>query len=125
MENNDLISRNDAINAVSSLMPSLTTPDGTGSNDNEIISAQEMCFDALQALHELPTMDAAQMVHGAWKPIHFEGGILSGENADRCSACGYDRLLGDEHGVRYKTTYNFCPYCGARMDGKDDDNENR
>lgn len=59
MENNDLISRNDAINAVSSLMPSLTTPDGTGSNDNEIISAQEMCADALQALHKVPTVYAA------------------------------------------------------------------
>lgn len=111
MENNDLISRNDAINAVSSLMPSLTTPDGTGSNDNEIISAQEMCFDALQALHELPTVDAAPVVHGRWNVIVGNGWVDC-----KCNKCNHD-WCGEE-------PPNYCENCGAHMDGKDDENEN-
>ena len=107
MEKNDLISRSDVLELM------------------EVDFRYEQCNQVSDYVENIPAVDAVPVVHGAWKPIHFEGGILSGENADRCSACGYDRLLGDEHGVRYKTTYNFCPYCGARMDGKDDDNENR
>lgn len=79
---------------------------------------EKMCYDMGYDLGYSKAKDD-DVVHGRWEPIHFEGGILSGENADRCSACGYDRLLGDEQGVRFKTTYNFCPNCGARMDGKE------
>ena len=116
MKKNDLISRSDAINAVSSLMPSLTTPDGTGSNDNEIISAQEMCFDALQALHELPTMDAAPMVHGRWD---FSG-VFGGNLIYQCNLCGRIIVL-HEHGD-LKKEFPYC-HCGARMDGKEPTNE--
>lgn len=56
-------------------------------------------------LREAPTVDAVQVVHGRWET-----------NSDRpdtliCSICkcGFDMWKHDPH--------NFCPNCGARMDG--------
>lgn len=56
-------------------------------------------------LREAPTVDAVQVVHGRWKT-----------NSDRpdtliCSICkcGFDMWKHDPH--------NFCPNCGAKMDG--------
>ena len=111
MENNDLISRSDAINAVSNLMPSLTTPDGTGSNDNEIISAQEMCADALQALHKVPTLDAEPIVYAKWEHI--------GGDEWCCSNCCE---ITTTEGSWEKPAYKRCYECGARMDGKEPTN---
>ncbi len=52
---NDLISRQAAIDAVMEFMPSLTTPDGSGQFDREILEAQEMLVDIGQALNDLPS----------------------------------------------------------------------
>ena len=56
-------------------------------------------------LREAPTVDAVQVVHGRWET-----------NSDRpdtliCSICkcGFDMWKHDPH--------NFCPNCGAKMDG--------
>lgn len=140
MKNNDLISRSDAINAVSSLMPSLTTPDGTGNNDNEIISAQEMCVDALQALHKLHAVDAVPVVHGQWiLEAHNEHVNYRWNVTSECSKCHsetkeiwrgffpnfYDSVASEIalDNARRIELKKYCPDCGARMDGKDDENE--
>ena len=47
-----------------------------------------------------PTIDAVPVVHGKWKWSH--GG--------QCSECGYHNSNFD---------YNYCPNCGAKMDGKE------
>ena len=58
-------------------------------------------------LREAPTVDAVQVVHGRWET-----------NSDRpdtliCSICkcGFDMWKHDPH--------NFCPNCGAKMDGEE------
>lgn len=51
----DSISRKAAIDTVMQFMPSLTTPDGSGSFDQEIYAAQEMFVDIGQALNNLPS----------------------------------------------------------------------
>ena len=63
--------------------------------------------DALQ-IAIAPTVDAALVRHGQWET-----------NSDRpdtliCSVCkcGFDMWKHDPH--------NFCPNCGAKMDGGDD-----
>ncbi len=109
MQNNDLISRSAAINAVSSLMPSLTTPDGTGSNGNVIISAQEMCVDALQALHELPTVSTMPIA-----PVKIE---RYDNGQGRCPLCKTDipfQVVNDKWAFEL-----YCPHCGAKMDLED------
>jgi predicted RNA-binding Zn-ribbon protein involved in translation (DUF1610 family) len=57
-------------------------------------------------LDDAPTVDAVSVVHGRWKDK--DGGIAT------CSVCG------DRWGVW--SVMKYCPNCGARMDGKDDDN---
>ena len=63
-------------------------------------------------LKAVPSADVRENVHGHW--IYAEGVHVYGVNSDiqlgsyRCSACG--------NCSPHMT--NFCPNCGARMDGK-------
>lgn len=73
----------------------------------------------LQSISDIPSADVAPVVHGRWDDIPnvymsvaSKTGAYHG-NATTCSAC---------HEVNpnaYKT--NYCPNCGAKMDGGDDD----
>lgn len=57
------------------------------------------------------TIEAEPVKHGRWSP---SGGYVTTAYGTKrcqiCSACGVDLL--EDDGV-----YNFCPNCGARMDG--------
>lgn len=55
-----------------------------------------------------PAVDAAPVVHGRW----IEKSYLLGTTR-YCSECGEN--YGMPHGV-----FNYCPNCGAKMDGKED-----
>lgn len=62
-----------------------------------------------------PTVDAVEMVHGEWvierSPVEAEF---------KCSECGYLYINADSYA---KEEYNYCPNCGAKMDGERKDNE--
>ena len=64
-----------------------------------------------QAIADAPTVDAAPVVHGEWKPRYHsysnynETVMIADEFC--CSCCG----------VREKYKYNYCPSCGTKMDG--------
>ena len=62
---------------------------------------------AAQMLEKLPAADVAPVVHGRWIPFHSK---ISGD-IQYCSAC--------EIGFAAKADY--CPHCGAKMDGGDSD----
>ena len=70
--------------------------------------ARERVFEAKEAVHRLPVADVAPVVHGRWKP---SGGLLE------CQNCGeiYSTRGGNEG-----KAWNYCPNCGARMDGDSD-----
>lgn len=60
-------------------------------------------------LDEAPTVDAAPVVHGFNTYDH--------DSAFECSVCGFndwDTLTADSG------KYNYCPGCGAKMDGEKD-----
>lgn len=65
-------------------------------------------YGAMQVLDELEPADVAPVVHAYWIPQkenhEFKEALMN------CSACGYpvSRLTGNT---------NFCPNCGAIMDG--------
>ena len=60
-------------------------------------------------LKHAPAADVAEVVHGRW--IWNEEGEIGWEQFYRCSNCGNKEYWES----------NFCPNCGARMDGGNDD----
>ena len=59
-------------------------------------------------------LDMIPVVHGRWiehPHISYDGGY-NGANYE-CSLCGFNDLYDIED-------YNYCPQCGAKMDGKGD-----
>ena len=69
------------------------------------------CFDSETAnniLDALPAADVKEVVHGEWLPIidanedgsPYQSGVY-------CSECGHCDV----------SEYNFCPNCGAKMEG--------
>lgn len=66
------------------------------------------------AIGKLPAADVVPVVHGRWTTKHYIDGIFEGTNFDECSACGYQRVFDDP---ALKTRYDYCPRCGAKMDG--------
>ena len=63
------------------------------------------CIDC--AVANAPTVDAVPVVHGYWETI-FSVDCVTYKY--KCSNCG--------HYVRIGSDRNFCPNCGARMDGE-------
>lgn len=66
-----------------------------------------------QAVKEQPTVDAHPVRHGHW--IHDGLDIPHGVDWMHCSECGKR----DKYCPAAMT--NYCPNCGARMDGENDD----
>ena len=60
-------------------------------------------------------VDAVEVVHGEWvierSPVEAEF---------KCSECDYLYIDADSYA---KEKYNYCPNCGAKMDGERKDNE--
>ena len=84
-----------------------------------MVGDKTISVDALKRfILNRPAADVAPVVHGQWKEMHYEGGILDGTNFDRCSVCGYERVFDDP---AFKTVFKYCPNCGAKMDGGDSD----
>ena len=65
--------------------------------------------DAIDMIEDAPAADVAPVVHGRWVPTKAP---FMNECED-CSVCGYRTVWGHR--------YNYCPNCGAKMDGGDND----
>jgi len=72
---------------------------------------------AVRLLDEIPAADVVPVVHGRW--IKTDRGMREVVNTGEvvrfylhdCSVCGY-------HTGNQGRDFNFCPICGARMDGE-------
>lgn len=62
-------------------------------------------------ISDLPAADVAEVVHGRWIKDDFLFDDVN--NAEKCSQCG--KLIG-----WFGNLPNYCPNCGARMDGGED-----
>ena len=66
-----------------------------------------------EAIAKTPTVDAVPVVHGHW--IKFGVSDKDGNHQYRCSVCECEEI----HSPLVKVSY--CWNCGARMDGKEGD----
>ena len=67
--------------------------------------------EIMAMIDDAPTVDAVEVVHGHWyKAPH---------HPYRCSNCGEMALL-DMYGESHYRS-NYCPNCGAKMDGGNED----
>ena len=62
----------------------------------------------LSAIENLPVADVAPVVHGRWIPVPSSDTVMG--KAYTCSECDKMRF------GSFKP--NYCPNCGARMDGE-------
>ena len=79
--------------------------------DDGIVSEYILAGDSVVSIRRidlsyLPTIEAEPVRHGRWERKRHK---LFGNSYDYvCSACGCDYALAE---------YNYCPHCGAKMDG--------
>lgn len=76
------------------------------------LALAEQGFDwdkAKQALASVPTADVAPVVHGWW------------DANETCSLCGEKSTEGLDATTWNYWLPNYCPNCGAKMDGDEDD----
>ena len=72
--------------------------------------------DLAEDLYSIPAADVAPVVHGQWDDsgrYTFPGG----GTAVRCTECGCALTVSEYH----LNNWNYCPVCGAKMDGGDSD----
>lgn len=67
--------------------------------------------DAIQRIKNAPVADVAPVRHGRW----IDNGANGYKWAFVCSMCGY------VDGHPFDNRHNFCPNCGTRMNGGDND----
>lgn len=74
------------------------------------------CLDCIieEAIKNAPTIEAKPVVHAHWLEQIIDGG-----QELMCSNCGEYALMNDEF---YSEFSKYCPYCGAQMDEKENDN---
>lgn len=66
---------------------------------------------ATATVGEMPTVDAVEVVHGEWSRLEDD---YCGLIALVCSKCNREYWFEDEPPMKI---YNYCPNCGAKMDG--------
>lgn len=70
---------------------------------------------AVEKLNATPAADVVEVKHGHWKLLIFKGGRRSGQAEAKCSICGRDAVYQiTEEKWEFE---NYCPHCGAKMDG--------
>ena len=74
-------------------------------------SVLDMAIGVIKMVHEAPTADVVEVRHGHWidKSRNING--LHDPRLD-CSVCGHIFWF------QGAETFNYCPACGAKMDGE-------
>lgn len=104
---NDLISRKELLDKMGWLR--LTDEEADG------------ILHCMKIVKEFPAVDAAPVVHGRWEHEvdWYDNGFTYIDMVfHRCSECGFKTNWRDKYDDRHKTLYNYCPRCGAKMDGE-------
>jgi hypothetical protein len=73
-------------------------------------------------IENAPTVDAVEVVHGRWNiEWEYERDCITGECDENpvatCPFCGH-KEWGFAYDEYWGKPYNYCPNCGAKMDGE-------
>lgn len=84
-------------------------------SDMAIATPAQMIYANVAKIVELqPAVDAEPVRHGRWRTYHITGyDGLHPTYTVPCSVCAYEARF----------TYRYCPDCGARMDGGEDNRD--
>ncbi len=79
---------------------------------------KQVFFSAANMVEKLPAADVAEVKHGRWE-LHGNDDSLGCSYF--CSRCGWsiDEEIFYPNSYDDEEPYNFCPHCGAKMDGGD------
>ena len=112
--NDEYISRNEAINAIKSLESSMPAKDNYAKGYDAALGRVQIAVRAVP-----PAADVQLVKHGKWvsSASTLETGTV------RCSSCRSEMYVDDLFAVSASNGMmpNYCPNCGARMDGGDKD----
>lgn len=84
----------------------------------EIVNNNLSRFMIALRIGDCPSADVAPVRHGRWKPFDRTWG----RSVFTCTACGDAMDVPTEMG---NPLFVYCPNCGARMDGEDDETDRR
>ena len=74
-----------------------------------LYEADAVTMQGVKIINQFPAVDAVEVVHGRWiEQEKYTFGVMYD-----CSICN-NRILDNGH------SWNYCPNCGAKMDGGDD-----
>ena len=76
-------------------------------------TSRAVFYRAARMLELLPAMDAEPVRHAWWKAANRRGTLC---DTYVCSKCG--NMVMQAEGYTYSCTCNYCPNCGANMDGE-------
>lgn len=85
----------------------------------EVTEPNATMADAKRVLADIPAADVAPVVHGRWVEkwgLYDKGFYISRKVWYECSNCGMKTHCRDEC-FEKEVDYNYCPDCGAKMDG--------
>ena len=73
-----------------------------------LYDADAITMEGVKIINQFPSSDVAPVQHGMW--IYHPDDLFPGESTQECSYC---------HEEEYVTlrNENYCPNCGAKMDG--------
>ena len=89
--------------------------DGLNSPDKDKAFGHD-AIEIMTEVHYMPAADVAEVRHGSWEIKEFP---FSHCKKMSCSICGYNESRGPAWNENFGLP-NYCPNCGALMDGKED-----
>lgn len=91
----------------------------------ETVETYEQIKQLLSECGSIAAADVAPVVHGRWEWFDEDTGTpITGHEREwgwRCSRCKHE-LPDDYDDPDYRPMLDYCPYCGAKMDGGENDN---
>ena len=79
-------------------------------NNDDIYAEMLGVAQCLDRVESAPKADVVEVRHGYWRGLP-----LGGNSYCRCSVCNN---VYNVHSCNGRATQNYCPNCGAKMDGK-------